>query len=111
MVVGTVLVLAGAGAGAEPWQQLQFTNWPGTYVFMAFVGAITIYESRRNSPSLRAIDAVLSVCVAFAGGQMAGFHIGQQADEWAIVAIAAFILASIVSVLCHAFIPGSAEKP
>jgi hypothetical protein len=79
----------------EPWPQLQFTNRPGTYVFMAFVGAVAIYESRRKSPIRRAIEVVLGVCVA---------------DEWAIVAIAAAILAGIISILCHAFIPGGAQK-
>lgn len=95
----------------EPWQSLQFINWPGTYIFMAFAAAVAIYESRRNRPILRVIDAVLAVCVAFAVGQMAGFHIGEQAEKWTFVAIAAAIFSAIVGILGHAYIPDNGPKP
>jgi hypothetical protein len=65
---------------------LEFINLPGAYIFMAFAVALAIYGSRRNSAVLRVIDVVVSVCVAFAIGQMAGFHVGQQAEEWTVVA-------------------------
>ena len=95
----------------EAWQPLQLTNWPGIYIFMAFAVAITIYNSRRNRPLLRVIDVVLAVPVAFAVGQLAGFHVGKQAEEWAIVAIVAAFFAAVLGVLCHAYIPDSGPKP
>ena len=96
----------------EPWQPLQalqLTTWEGAYVFMAFTGAVTFYQSRRNGLMLRLIDTVLGVAVAFAVGQMAGFHTGLQAEEWFVVSIVAGVFAGVIGILCHAYIPGSRE--
>jgi hypothetical protein len=92
------------------WQPLQFTAWEGTYVFMLFVGAITIYETRRDKPILRAISVVLGLCIAFAVGQMAGFHIGQQADEWAAVTFGVVLVSGVLVGMCQIFSPDRSEK-
>ncbi len=77
---------------------------------MAFTAAVTINESRRNSPILRGIDIVFSLCLAFAAGQAAGFHVGQQADQWAIVCLAALVLFGTLGAILHAVIPRLGDK-
>gem|GEM_PF-3944158 len=107
----TIILALRYNKAMGPWQPLQFINWPGTYIFMVFAGAVAIHQSRRHGPVLRLIDVLFAVCVAFAIGQLAGFHIGQQADEWIIVAIGGAFVAGVLSILCHAYIPDRGPKP
>jgi hypothetical protein len=74
---------------------------------MLFVGAIMIYESRADNSILRAIYVVLGLSIAFAVGQAAGFHVGQQADEWAVVALGVVLVSGALGATCRIFLSNS----
>lgn len=87
-----------------PWQPLHvYAGWFTFYVWV-WVGvlvAISIYETRqwRALPG-RVLGVVAAVCIGFASGQMAAFHIGVQASEWLVVA---FGLAVVFAMLLAPF--------
>jgi uncharacterized membrane protein len=71
-----------------------FTFYVGVFIVVAV--AIAVYDTRRSGLARRILAIVAAVCIAFAAGQMAAFHIGPQAIEWLVVAIGLTVVFALV---------------
>jgi small neutral amino acid transporter SnatA (MarC family) len=73
----------------EPWQPLQFTlgGWFAPFMLLWIAGgiAVTIHQSRKERFLERILQVVAALCVFFAFGEAAAFHLGTQANEWMVV--------------------------
>lgn len=72
------------------WQPLQiYSGWFTAYIilWMGFLVALSIYETRTQRLGVRILDAVAVLCLGYTFGQAAAFHIGVQADQWAMVSL------------------------
>lgn len=89
----------------EPWEPLQlYSGWFIAYVvlFIGFGVAMTIYQTRRRRLGERILEVAAVLCFGFVFGQAAAFHVGVQADEWAVVGfgvLAAFAVLLVPFVL------------